>query len=202
MSGNATTNARLPCAVCNKTLCSEVSLKRHILRWHPTDWVNQGVGRQVTYYPCHVQGCDRLNNNTRLDFKADHLSMYHGIDAPSRIRTTDFNYIRRKRMEVLKQHILQEAAELNELNRRIRWSECFLFCSFPAIEYTSRHGLDVYTVFQTNPDRLPAKKGNLALYLQRVRNTRNQVGSMYTRPGVKDTRDGIADDLEILMGWP
>lgn len=202
MSDNETTNTRLPCTVCGQTLCHKISLKRHMLRWHPTEWMNQdqGEGRQIQYYPCPIPGCNRLNNNTRHDFKTDHLSMAHGIDAPSRLRTSDFNYLKRKTEGVLMQHIVQEAAKLNYLNAKIRRLECLLNLSSSAIPYRSCHGLDVYTVFETDPYLLPAVKLDLVSYLQRLRITRNEVGWLYTVDGAKDIRDGIADELETLMG--
>lgn len=205
MSDNEVTNTRLPCTVCDKTLSHSLSLKRHMLRWHPTEWM-QGEGRQIKYHPCPIPGCNQLNNNTRADVIIDHLSMTHGIDAPSRKRTSDVNYLRRKKEGVLIQHIVQEAAELNWLNSKIRRLECLLNLSSPPIPYKSRHGLDIYTVFETDPSLLPATKADLISYLQDIRITRNQVGWLYTKHDAKDIRDGIADELETLMGelmgWP
>lgn len=196
-------NERCRCTVCNLLLSSKQCLQKHMLRYHPAEWVSQG-GRQITYHPCSVQGCNRLNNNTRPDFATDHLSMFHGIDVPSRMRTTDYRYLKRKRDAVLKQHIMEEATELNELNTRIRHVECMLQMSHVTIDdrwYKSRHGFDLLTPFDTDDARLP-KKPDLISHLQRIRNTRNEVGPLCTMAGEKDTRDGVLDELEMLMGWP
>lgn len=196
-------NERCPCPVCNALLSTRLSLQRHMLRYHPAAWVSQG-GRHITYRPCPVQGCNRLNNNTRVDFLTDHLSSFHGIDVPSKMRTTDYLYLKRKSPQVLKQHIAKEATELNELNTKIRRVECMLHMSNITIGdryYKSRHGFDLHTPFDTDDARLP-KKPDLIAHLQRIRNTRNEVGFLYTMAGEKDTRDGVLDELEMLMGWP
>ncbi|KAG6358397.1 hypothetical protein INS49_014281 [Diaporthe citri] len=202
MSSNITNNERWPCTVCDKTLYCKTALKRHMLRWHPAEWLNEEHGGQITYFPCDVPGCNRLNNNTRPDFRIDHLSTAHGIDIPAKIRTTEFNYLKRKTEGTLKLHIVQEAKQLNELNTKIRRVECLLNLDARVPYYQSRHGFDTHTVFQTDQAQLPPKKVDLVYYLQRIRNTRNQVGSLHTKPGVMDTRDGVLDDLEMLMDWP
>lgn len=201
MANNA--GERCPCAVCDAVLSNRLCLQRHMRRYHPADWVSQG-GRRITYHRCPVQGCNRLNNNTRFDRFTDHLSSVHGIDVPSRMRTTDYLYLKRKKDEVLKQHIAEEATELNELNTKIRHVECMLHMSHVTIGgrwYKSRHGFDLHTPFDTDDARLP-KKPDLISHLQRIRNTRNEVGSLCTMAGEKDTRDGVLDELEMLMGWP
>lgn len=201
MSSNITANGRWPCTVCDATLYSKTGLKRHMLRWHPAEWTNQENGGQITYFPCDIPGCNRLNNNTRPDFRVDHLSMAHGIDMPSRMRTTEFQYLKRKKEGILRLHIAQEATELNELNTKIRRLECLLNLDARPTDYKSLHAFNVHTVFET--DHAPnTPKMDLVSHLQRIRSTRNQVGSLYTKPGVMDTRDGVLDDLEMLMDWP
>lgn len=202
MSANDTTNQRQPCTVCNRSLISRDTLKKHMLRWHPAEWMNQEQVGQITYFPCGVPGCNRLNNNTRRDFRVDHLSTAHGIDIPSKIRTNELVYLKRKTEAVLRMHIAQEAEELNELNAKIRHLECLLNLDARVVGYKSRHGFDTRTIFETNQALLPPKKMDLVSYLQRIRNTRNQAGSLYTKPGVMDIRDGVLDDLEMLMDWP
>lgn len=201
MSGNNTTNQRQLCTVCNITLFSRQGLKKHMLRWHPAEWMNQEQVGQITYFPCDIPGCDRLNNNTRPDFRLDHLSTAHGVDMPSKMRTIDFLFLKRKTERVLRLHIAQEATELNDLNTKIRRLECLLNLDARIVGCKSRHGLDIHTVFETNHAQ-HTPKIDLVYHLQRIRNTRNQVGSLYTKPGVMDTRDGVLDDLEMLMGWP
>lgn len=66
----------------------------------------------------------RLNNSTRPDFRLDHLSTAHGVDMPSKIRTTEFLYLKRKNKGILRQHVAQEAKELNELNTKFRRVKC------------------------------------------------------------------------------
>lgn len=202
MSDNINANERHACAVCDTTLNSKQALKRHMLRWHPNEWLNEEHGGQITYFPCSIPGCNRLNQNTRPDFLTDHLSSAHGIDIPSKVRTAEFTFLKRKTEGTLRLHIEQEAKELNELNTQIRRVECFLVMEARAVDYRSRHGFDVHTIFETNQALLPPKKHDLVSYLQRIRNTRNQVGSLHTKPGVVDTRDGVLDDLQKLMGWP
>lgn len=197
------TNERCPCAVCDALLSSKQALQKHMLRFHPAEWVIQ-EGKQITYYPCHVQGCNRLNNNTRSDVVIDHLSVFHGIDAPPKMRTTEYWYLRRKKEQVLKQHITEEATELNELNTQIRHVECMLHMSHTRIDnqyYKSCHGFDLATHFETN-GALFSTKAELISHLQRIRDSRKETGSLCTMAGEKDTRDGVLDELERLMGWP
>lgn len=196
-------NERFPCSVCNVTLSTTIGVKRHMLRWHPIEWANQGHEQPIRYHPCTVPGCTQLDNNTRPDRRHDHLSMFHGIDIPSKMRTLNFCYLRRKRDEILKQHILLEATELNELNKKIRHLECLLnLGAAPGVSYyKSCHRFDVDTFFATDLFGLPGKKTDFISYLQHIRTVRSQVGSLYTKPGVMDTRDGVLDELETVMGW-
>lgn len=122
----------------------------------------------------------------------DHLSTTHGIDIPSKIRITGFTYLKRHTEGTLRLHIEQEAKELNELNTQIRRVECLLFLDARAVDYKRRH--DSTLLF-------PGKR-DLVSYLQRIRKISMQVESLYTKPGVMDTRDGVLDDLEMLLGWP
>ncbi|KAK2611605.1 hypothetical protein N8I77_004938 [Diaporthe amygdali] len=174
-------------------------MSKHLQRKHPHQWVKLGKGRKITYYDCNVQGCDGLRGNTLRDVYDDHMSIFHGIDCPRMKRTTNFTYLHRKHKEILQRHIVQEATELNELNDRLQLLERCLAVDPPNEPYKSCHGFDIITTFQTNELFLPRTKTNLALYLQRLRTARHQKGSLYTKPGVMDTRDGVLDDLEKLL---
>ncbi|KKY39799.1 hypothetical protein UCDDA912_g00114 [Diaporthe ampelina] len=140
-----------------------------------------------------------LANNTRNDYYVDHLSAQHGIDIPSMRRTTDAWYLKRKTNNTLRSHIVQEAAELNELNTKISQLEGCLAVEPPAVPYQSRHGFDVTTIFETDQAQLPSKKSDLVTYLRDMRAERNKAGALYTRPGVTDTREAVLDDLETLL---
>ncbi|KAK7702631.1 hypothetical protein SLS64_009594 [Diaporthe eres] len=100
------------------------------------------------------------------------------------MRTTEFEflYLKRQNKGVLRQHIVQEAKELNELNTRFRRVECWLAMDARPVSYKSLHGSNIHTVFETDhAQHIP--KIDLVYRLQRIRNTRNQVGSLYTKPG-------------------
>lgn len=122
-----------------------------------------------------------------------HRSPEHGPrNIPPKIRMTGFTYLKRKTEGTLRLHIEREAKELNELNNQVRRVECLLSQDAPAFDYKSCH--DSAFLF-------PGKR-DLVSYLQRIRKISMQVESLYTKPGVMDTRDGVLDDLEMLMGWP
>lgn len=192
------------CTVCSLRLSSNQAVQRHMQLKHPTEWVSSQAGRQLTYYTCPVFGCNMLANNTRSDRKVAHLSRVHGIDPPSMLRTTEWWFLEVKNKDILEMHVAQEARELNELNTRIRNLEYCLVGDNGGTAYFSCHDLDVWTEWTTDLASINHRrtKNDLVDYLQSIRNCRNQVGPLYTRPWVVDTREGILDDLETLLDIP
>jgi hypothetical protein len=193
---------RTSCPVCHDHLFNNQTVARHMQRWHPVEWANSRPGRQVIHYPCDRPGCNMLGTNTRYDYYVDHLNRVHGIDQPSMMRTTERWYLEAKNKAILEMHVVQEARELNELNAQIRNLEICLASDPPPGGYTSRHGFDVRTSFATVLARLPQTKAGLVVNLQEIRNCRNEVGMLFTKPGVADTRDGVLNDLETLLDSP
>lgn len=193
---------RHSCRVCSLPLSSNEALTRHMKVKHPAEWVNSG--RQLTYYTCPVLGCTQLDNNPLTSRRDQHLSRVHGIDPPNMLRTTAWSFLEVKNKDILEMHVAQEARELNELNAKIRKLEYCLVGDNGGTAYYSCHNLDVWTQWRTElaSANLPRTKLDLVDHLQNIRNCRNQVGPLYTRPWVVDTREGILDDLETLLDIP
>jgi hypothetical protein len=161
---------------------------------------DQGNDKLVTYYPCYHPGCSMMDDNTRQEVYLTHLTTHHGIQVPSRLRSIEDWYLKGKTPEVLRIHVVQEAQELNELNKRIRDLEACIAADPPSGGYTSVHGFDVNTLYTTAA--IPRDKDGLVSLLKEIRADRNQLGSLYTRPGVMATRGAVLDDLEKLLDHP
>lgn len=170
-----------------------------MIRYHPTEWADAHPGEEVKYYSCDVPGCNKIADNRWPNIYVSHMSRVHGIDSPAMKRTTEAWYLESKNMDVLQMHVLQEATELNNLNGKIRDIEDCFSLDPPAGGYASCHGFDVRTHFDTSVYPSPHKKASWVAHLQQIRRARNAVGSLYTRPGVMDTRDGVFDDLRSLL---
>lgn len=194
-------NSRQPqtCPVCGEQRASKGSVIRHMKRFHKDEFA------QLPRYHCPDTDCKMLDENVRSDAIPDHLSMCHGIDVPHRMRTTAHNFLKRKNIPTLKKHIVDDSAEVNKINARIRYLERLLVTEGPpGLNYTSSHSFDITTVLNTDPEAEEMEKDKTGLIkkLQGVRDTLNEVGWLHTQPGVLDTREGLLDDLEKLMGWP
>lgn len=68
-------------------------------------------------------------------------------------QTTKPKHLKRKINQTLKLHIVEEAGELNEINKPIRDIEAHFARYPPAMPYESCHGWDV-SIFETDMDRL------------------------------------------------
>lgn len=201
MPSNANSRQPQPCPVCGEQRANKGSVIRHMKSFHKKEFA------QLPRYRCPHGDCNKLDENVRADAIPDHLSMCHGVDVPRRMRTTAHNFLKRKNMPTLKKHIVDDSAEVNKINARIRYLERLLVTEGPpGLNYTSSHSFDVTTVLNTDPEADEMKKKDkegLITKLQEVRDTLNEVGWLHTQPGVLDTREGLLDDLEKLMvDWP
>lgn len=183
------------CGFCPATLAKKSCLDNHIKLRHPDQWAGP-----VTRYRC-PRRCPKMQVNFRLDKLNDHMSSFHGVDIPAKMRSTKESYLKRKKNEFLRQDIAHDSAELNQLNAKIRHAEHLLLERPPpfGIQYQSFHGLDVATTFETDPAKMPKDKTGLVRYLQDVRNARNEQGQLCTKAGVMDTREAVLKELETLL---
>lgn len=137
----------------------------------------------------------------RIKVPEFHLEFSHGIDTPKNRYVVRYVHIRKMGREIMVQHLVQDAGEINSFRREIQQIELQLEGLDPS--YRSKHGLPVHQREETNPNSslFPSKapfKETLIKMLIDLRGAGKKKGLLRSRNEWGTYSEVLADLKEVL----